>query len=77
MSSFLVNRLSLLGEPLNLTINSYNSTTVVETQRNKFTVSSEPNNNDFVFTLGAYLKESIRIGSELIKSLSGRKNFYN
>ena len=45
----------------------FNSTTVVETQRVKFTVSSEPNNSDFVYPLCVYIKDNIRIGSELIK----------
>ena len=66
VSSSLVNRLGLVGEPVNLSISGFNSTTVVETQRVKFTVSSEPNNSDFVFSLCAYVKDSIRIGSELI-----------
>ena len=66
VSSSLVNRLGLVGEPVNLSISGFNSTTVVETQRVKFTVSSEPNNSDFVFSLCAYVKDNIRIGSELI-----------
>ena len=66
MSSSLVNRLGLVGEPVNLSISGFNSTTVVETQMVKFTVSSEPNNSDFVFSLCAYVKDNIRIGSELI-----------
>ena len=68
VSSSLVNRLGLVGEPVNLSISGFNSTTVVETQRVKFTVSSEPNNSDFVFSLCAYVKDKIRIGSELIKT---------
>ena len=66
VSSSLVNRLGLVGEPVNLSISGFNSTTIVETQRVKFTVSSEPNNSDFVFSLCAYVKENIRIGSEVI-----------
>ena len=66
VSSSLVNRLGLVGEPVNLSISGFNSTTVVETQRVKFTVSSEPNNSDFVFSLCAYVKDNIRIGSDLI-----------
>ena len=66
VSSSLVKRPCLEGEPVNLSISGFNSTTVVETQRFKFTVSSEPNNSDFVFSLSAYVKENIRIGSELI-----------
>ena len=65
VSSSLVNRLGLVGEPVNLSISGFNSLTVVETQRVKFTVSSKPNN--FVFPLWAYVKDNIWIGSELIK----------
>ena len=49
-----------------MSISGFNSTTDVETQRVKFTVSSEPNNSDFVFSLCAYVRDNIRIGSELI-----------
>ena len=66
VSSSLVNRLGLVGEPVNLSISGFNSTTVVEAQRVKFTISSEPNNSDFVFALSAYVENNIRIGSELI-----------
>ena len=66
VSSSLANRLGLVGEPVNLSISGFNSTTVVETQRVKFTVSSEPNKSDFVFSLCAYIKDKIQIGSELI-----------
>ena len=66
VSSSLVNRLRLVGEPVNLSISGFNSTTVVGTQRVKFTVSSEPNNSDFVFSLCAFVKDNFPIGSELI-----------
>ena len=66
MSSSLVNRVGLVGEPANLSISGFNSTTVIDTQRVKLTLSSEPNNSDFVFSLRAYVKDRIRIGSELI-----------
>ena len=49
-----------------MSISGFNSTTVAETQRAKFTVPSEPNNNDLVFSLCAYVKDNIRIRSELI-----------
>ena len=49
-----------------MSISGFNSTTVVETHRVKFTVSSEPNNSDFEFPLCAYVKDNIRIGFELI-----------
>ena len=67
VSSSLVNRLGLIGEPVNLLISGFNSTTVVETQRVKFTSFSEPNDSNFVFSLCAYVKDNIGIGSELIK----------
>ena len=66
MSSSLVNRLGLVGEPVNLSISGFNSTIIVEILRVKFTISSEPNNGDLVFSLCAYVKDNIRIGSELI-----------
>ena len=66
MSSSLVNRLGLVGEPVNLSISGFNSTIIVEILRAKFTISSEPNNGDLVFSLCAYVKDNIRIGSELI-----------
>ena len=66
VSSSLVNRLGLVGESVNLSISGFNSTHVAETQRVKFTISSEPNNSDFVFSLCVYVKDNIRIGSELI-----------
>ena len=68
MSLSLVNRLSLVGEPVTLSIGGFISTTVVETQRVKLTVFSEPSNTDFVFTLCAYVTDKIRIGSELINT---------
>ena len=64
VSSSLVNRLGLVGEPVNLSFNGFNSTTVVETQGVKLTFSAEPSNSDFVFPLCAYAKDKIRIGSE-------------
>ena len=66
VSLSLVHRLGSVGEPVNLSISGFNSTIVVETQRVNFTVSSEPNNSDFVFSLCAYIKYTIQIGSELI-----------
>ena len=53
VSSSLVNRLGLLGEPVNLSTSGFSSTTVVEIQRVKFKVSSEPSKSDFVFSLCA------------------------
>ena len=70
-----MSRLGLAGEPVNLSIISFNATTVVETQRVKFTVSSEPNYSDFVFPLCAYVEDKIRIGSELINK-ADLKNKY-
>ena len=76
VSSSLVNRLGFTGEPFNLSISGFSSTTVVETQRVKLTVSSEPNNIDFVFSLCAYVKHDIRIGSELI-NIADLQNKYS
>ena len=36
---------------------------------------SEPNNSDFVFPLCAYVKDNIRIGSELIKIADLQKKY--
>ena len=58
-----------------MSISGFNSTTVVETQKVKFTVSFEPNNSDFVFTLCAYLKDNIRIDSELINIADLQNSF--
>ena len=66
VSLSLVHRLGPVGEPVNLSISGFISTTVVETERINFTVSSEPNNSYFVFSLCAYVKDTIQIGSELI-----------
>ena len=49
-----------------MSISGFNSTTVVETRRVQFTVSYEPNNSEFVFPHCAYVKDNIRIGSQLI-----------
>ena len=56
-SSSLVNRLCIEGEPIILSISGFNSTTIVEFQRVKFTGSSEPNKSDFVFLCVHMLKK--------------------
>ena len=56
VSSSLVNRIGLVGEPVNLSISSFKANTVIESQRVKFTVLSEPNNSEFVFPLVHILK---------------------
>ena len=66
VSSSLVNHLGLVGKPVKISISGFNSTTVVETERAKFTVFSDPNSSDFEFSLCAYVKDNIWIGSELI-----------
>ena len=75
VSSSLVNRLGFVGEPVNLSISGFNSTTVVETQRVKLTVSSEPNKSDFVFSLCVYVKDNIRISSDLINLADLQKKY--
>ena len=62
----IVNRLALVEGPVNLSISGFISTTVFQTQRVKITVSSEPNNSDFVLPLSAYVEDKTPIGSELI-----------
>ena len=49
-----------------MSISGFNSTIVVETQRVKFTVSSETVNREFVVPFSAYNKDNIRTGSEFI-----------
>ena len=66
VSSSLVKRLGLVGDPVNLSIIGFISTNVVETQSVSFTVSSEPNKIDFVLPLCVYVKNNNRISSELI-----------
>ena len=55
-----VNRLGLLGEPVSLSIGSFNSTTVVETQRVKFTVFS-----------GRIIVISYSLGVHMLKTIFG------
>ena len=77
VSLSLAYRLSLVGEPVNLSISGFNSTTVVETQRVKFTVFSEPNNSDFVTPLCAYVKEKFRLVPNSSIMLICRLNIHN
>ena len=61
-----VQRLHLVGTPVNLTISGFNSTSVMKTHQVSFQVSAEKNNSDFSFSFRAYVKDHIRIGSDSI-----------
>ena len=63
VSLLVLKRLGSVGKSVILTISGFNSTTVVKTRRDGFTVSSEPNKSNSVFTLCAYLEDKIPIGS--------------
>ena len=62
----LVKRLHLVGTPVNLTINAFNSLSVMKTHQVSFQVSAETNTSDFSFSFRAYVKDHIRIGSDSI-----------
>ena len=66
VSANLVKRLHLVGTPVNLTINRFNSTSLTKTQQVSFQVSAETNNSEFSFSFRAYVKDHIRIGSDSI-----------
>ena len=66
ISADLVKRLHLVGAPVNLTINRFNSTSLMKTQQVSFQVSAETNNSEFSFSFRAYVKDHIRIGSDSI-----------
>ena len=66
VSADFVKRLHLVGTPVNLTINGFNSTSLMETQRVSFQVSAETNNSDFLSSYRAYVKDHICIGSDSI-----------
>ena len=66
VSADLVKRLHLVGTPVNLTINGFNSTSVMKTHQVNFQVSAETNNSEFSFSFRAYVKDHIRIGSDSI-----------
>ena len=56
----------MVGTPVNLTINGFNSTSLMETHQVNFQVSAETNNSEFSFSFRAYVKNHIRIGSDSI-----------
>ena len=62
----LVKRLHLVGTPVNITINGFNSTSLMKTHQVSFQVSAETNNSEFSFSFRAYVKDHIRIGSDSI-----------
>ena len=66
VSAYLVKCLHLVGTPVNLTINGFNSTSLMKTHQVSFQVSAETNNSDFLFSFRAYVKDHISIGSDSI-----------
>ena len=66
VSADLIKRLHLVGTPVNLIINGFNSTSVMKTHQVSFQVSADTNNSEFLFYFRAYVKDQIRIGSDSI-----------
>ena len=66
VSADLVKRLHLVGTLVNLTINGFNSTSLMKTHAVGFQVFAETNNSEFSFSFRAYVKDLIRIGSDSI-----------
>ena len=66
VSADLVKRLHLVGTPVNLTINGFNSTSLMKTHQVSYQVSAETNNSEFSFSFRAYIKDHIRIGADSI-----------
>ena len=59
-------RLKFVVKPVHFSISGFNAVKVIETQRVKFNVSSEPNNADLSFTKKVYVKDNIHLGTECI-----------
>ena len=66
LSADLVKRLHLVGTHVNLTINGFNSTSLMKTHQVSFQVSAETNNSEFSFSFRANVKDHNRIGSDRI-----------
>ena len=66
VSADLLKRLHLVGITDNLTINRFNSTSLMKTHQVSFQVSAETNNSEISFSFRAYVKDHIRIGSDSI-----------
>ena len=66
VSADLVKRLHLVGTPVNLTRNGFNSTSLMRTHQVSFQVSAETIISEFSFSFRAYFKDHIRIGSDSI-----------
>ena len=59
--------LKLVGEPVHLSISGFKAVKVIEPQRAKFNVSSEPYSTNLSFIMEA-VKENIYIGTECINT---------
>ena len=66
VSADLVKRFHLVGTPVILTINGFNSTSLMKTHQVSFQDSAETNNSEFSFSFRAHVKDHIRIGSDSI-----------
>ena len=66
VSADLVKRLRLVGTPVNLAINGFNSTSLMKTHQVSFQTSAETNNSEFSFSFRASVEDHIRIGSDSI-----------
>ena len=66
VSADLVKRLHLVGTPVNLTINEFNSKGLMKTHQVSFQVSAKTNNIEFSLSFQAYVKDHTRIGSDSI-----------
>ena len=56
----------MVGTPVNLTINRFNSTSLMKTEKVSFQVSAETNNSEFLFSFRSYVRDHICIGSASI-----------
>ena len=64
--AFFAIHLKLVGEPIHTSISGLKAINVLGTQQLKFNVSSEPNKANLSFTMEAYVKDNIHIGTECI-----------
>ena len=74
VSANLVKRLHLVGTPVNLTINGFNSTSLMKTHQVSFQVSAETNKSEFSFSFRAYVEYHIRIGLDNISIPEEQEN---
>ena len=66
VSAALVERLKLVGTPVNVTTDGFNSAKVSKTQRVHLKVSAKPNESEFSFSFVAFVKHNMYIGPDVI-----------